>query len=322
MCILIFAETWNGKLKKSSFEAVSYGKHLADKLGLTTKTIIFSDSTENFDLLGLYGSNEIIKYDSINLESIEANKLASIICANAKNKQAKHIIISNTSRGKSICSKIAFDFEASLITNIVSLPKNHNPIVVKCKAFSSKAFSFYESKHEKSILTLLPNSIGCEPNETQFTLIEGDVNIETPSTELKILREEKNSNEISLTDAERVVSAGRGLKGPENWKMIEELAGLINGGTACSKPVSDMGWRPHSEHVGQTGIAINPDLYIAIGISGAIQHLAGVSNSKKIVVINTDPDAPFFKSADYGVVGDAFEVVPKMIEEIKKIQDS
>ena len=140
--------------------------------------------------------------------------------------------------------------------------------------------------------------------------------------DLKILKEEKNTNEISLTDAERVISAGRGLKGPENWKMIEELAQLINGATACSKPVSDMGWRPHSEHVGQTGIAINPELYIAIGISGAIQHLAGVSGSKKIVVINTDPEAPFFKSADYGIIGDAFEVVPKIIEEIKKIQES
>ena len=138
---------------------------------------------------------------------------------------------------------------------------------------------------------------------------------------MKIIKEEQNSNEISLTDAERVVSAGRGLKGPENWKMIEELAELISGGTACSKPVSDMGWRPHSEHVGQTGIAINPDLYIAVGISGAIQHLAGVSSSKKIVVINTDPEAPFFKSADYGIVGDAFEVIPKLIEEIKKKSD-
>lgn len=322
MCILIFAETWNGKLKKSSFEAVSYGRNLANKLSLKTTTIIFSDSEENFKLLGDYGSNEVIKYDSIKLENIENNKLANIISEVSKKKEAKHIIISNTHKGKSICSKIAFDSESSLITNAVSLPINYNPLNIKCKAFSSKAFSFYESKTEKSVITLLPNAIGYKLNETSYSVLNGDLNITDSSLEFKIIREEKSTNNVSLTDAERVISAGRGLKGPENWKMIEELAQLINGGTACSKPVSDMGWRPHAEHVGQTGIAINPDLYIAIGISGAIQHLAGVSGSKKIVVINTDPDAPFFKSADYGIVGDAFEVVPKMIEEIKKIQDS
>ena len=322
MCILIFAETWNGKLKKSSFEAVSYGRNLADKLSLKTTTIIFSDSEENFKLLGDYGSNEVIKYDSIKLENIENNKLANIICEISKKKEAKHIIISNTHRGKSICSKIAFDSESSLITNAVSLPINYNPLNIKCKAFSSKAFSFYDSKTDKSVITLLPNAIGHKLNETSYSVLNGDLNIADSSLEFKIIREEKSTNEVSLTDAERVISAGRGLKGPENWKMIEELAQLINGGTACSKPVSDMGWRPHAEHVGQTGIAINPDLYIAIGISGAIQHLAGVSGSKKIVVINTDPDAPFFKSADYGIVGDAFEIVPKMIAEIKKIHDS
>jgi len=322
MCILIFAETWNGKLKKSSFEAVSYGRNLADKLGLKTTTIIFSDSEENFKLLGDYGSNEVIKYDSIKLENIENNKLANIICEISKEKEAKHIIISNTHKGKSICSKIAFDSESSLITNAVSLPINYKPLNIKCKAFSSKAFSFYVNKTDKSVITLLPNAIGHKLNKTSYSVINGNLNIADSSLEFKIIREEKSTNEVSLTDAERVISAGRGLKGPENWKMIEELAQLINGGTACSKPVSDMGWRPHAEHVGQTGIAINPDLYIAIGISGAIQHLAGVSGSKKIVVINTDPDAPFFKSADYGIVGDAFEVVPKMIEEIKKIQDS
>ena len=322
MCILIFAETWNGKLKKSSLESVSYGRKLADNLNLKTKTIIFSDSEENFALLGNYGTHEIIKLNSTNLETIEASKLANIITEIAKKKAAKHIIISNTNRGKSICSKIAFDVKSSLITNVVSFPEKYSPLTVKCKAFSSKAFSFYKSHTENSVITLLPNSIGCELNTTSYSISEEDISMITSPIELKILREEKNTSEISLTDAERVISAGRGLKGPENWKMIEELAQLINGATACSKPVSDMGWRPHSEHVGQTGIAINPDLYIAIGISGAIQHLAGVSGSKKIVVINTDSEAPFFKSADYGIVGDAFEVVPKIIDAIKQIQES
>ncbi len=322
MCILIFAETWNGKLKKSSLESISFGKNLAENLNLKTTTIIFSDSTENFEFLGNYGTNEIIKYSSVSLENIENNKLANIITELAKEKNAKHVIISNTNRGKTICSKIAFDLDSSLITNVISFPENYSPLTMKCKAFSSKAFSIYESKKEKSVITLLPNSIGHQENKTSYSISEGDLSMANSLVDLKILKEEKNTNEISLTDAERVISAGRGLKGPENWKMIEELAQLINGATACSKPVSDMGWRPHSEHVGQTGIAINPELYIAIGISGAIQHLAGVSGSKKIVVINTDPEAPFFKSADYGIIGDAFEVVPKIIEEIKKIQES
>ncbi len=322
MCILIFAETWNGKLKKSSLESISFGKHLAENLNLKTTTIIFSDSTENFELLGNYGTNEIIKYSAISLNGIENNKLANIITQVAKEQNAQHIIISNTNRGKGICSKIAFDLDTALITNAVSFPENYNPLTIKCKAFSSKAFSIYQSKKEKNVITLLPNSIGHQENKTSYSISEGELSKVNSSTDLQILREEKNTNEISLTDAERVISAGRGLKAPENWKMIEELAQLINGATACSKPVSDMGWRPHSEHVGQTGIAINPDLYIAIGISGAIQHLAGVSGSKKIVVINTDPEAPFFKSADYGIIGDAFEVVPKIIEEIKKIQES
>ncbi len=322
MCILIFAETWNGKLKKSSLESISFGKNLAENLNLKTTTIIFSDSTENFEFLGNYGTNEIIKYSSVSLENIENNKLANIISELAKEKNAKHVIISNTNRGKTICSKIAFDLDSSLITNVISFPENYSPLTIKCKAFSSKAFSIYESKKEKSVITLLPNSIGHQENKTSYSISEGDLSMANSLVDLKILKEEKNTNEISLTDAERVISAGRGLKGPENWKMIEELAQLINGATACSKPVSDMGWRPHSEHVGQTGIAINPELYIAIGISGAIQHLAGVSGSKKIVVINTDPEAPFFKSADYGIIGDAFEVVPKIIEEIKKIQES
>ena len=321
MSILIFAETWNGKLKKSSFEVISYAKKLSDNLDLKTFTLIFSKLDDSIKLIEEYGSDEIIKYDSIDLESIENDKLAHIMTKIAEKISAKYVIISNTSRGKSICSKIAIDTNSSLITNAIALPTEFRPINIKCKAFSSKAFSYYKSTADKNVITILPNSVGCETNPSTSKITEGDLDLLNFESSTEILREEKNSSEISLTDAERVISAGRGLKAPENWKMIEELAKLINGGTACSKPVSDMGWRPHSEHVGQTGIAINPDLYIAVGISGAIQHLAGVSNSKKIVVINTDPEAPFFKSADYGIVGDAFEVIPKMIEEIKKIQD-
>ena len=320
MCVLIFAETWNEKLKKSSLETISFGKNLADTLSFKTKVVIFSNSEENFQTIGDHGADEIHKF-SISLEGIENDKLANLISKIAEKEEAKHVIISNTSRGKSICSKIAIDLNYELISNVLSYPLNHNPLKLKCKAFSSKASCLYQVNNENSVITILPNSIGSRINRIQYKIVEGDENLIKSSTGLKIIKEEQNTNEISLTDAERVVSAGRGLKGPENWKMIEELADLINGGTACSKPVSDLGWRPHSEHVGQTGIAINPDLYIAVGISGAIQHLAGVSSSKKIVVINTDPEAPFFKSADYGIVGDAFEVIPKLIEEIKKKSD-
>lgn len=321
MCVLIFAETWNEKLKKSSLETISFGKNLANMLNSKTKVVVFSNSEENLQTIGEYGADEIYKFSSTQLEGIENDKLANLISEIAKKEEVKHVIISNTSRGKTICSKIAIDLNYELISNVISSPLNHNPLKLKCKAFSSKAFCSYQVNSENSVITILPNSIGSEVNKCEYKIIEGDESLIKSSTAMKIIKEEQNSNEISITDAERVVSAGRGLKGPENWKMIEELAELISGGTACSKPVSDMGWRPHSEHVGQTGIAINPDLYIAVGISGAIQHLAGVSSSKKIVVINTDPEAPFFKSADYGIVGDAFKVIPKLIEEIKKNSD-
>ncbi len=321
MCVLIFAETWNEKLKKSSLETISFGKKLANMLNSKTKVVLFSNSEKNLQTIGDHGADEIHKFSSTSLEGIENDKLANLITGISKKEEVKHVIISNTSRGKSICSKIAIDLNCELISNVISSPLNHNPLKLKCKAFSSKAFCSYQVNNENSVITILPNSIGSEINKSQYKIIEGDENLINSSTGMKIINEEQNTNEISLTDAERVVSAGRGLKGPENWKMIEELAKLISGGTACSKPVSDMGWRPHSEHVGQTGIAINPELYIAVGISGAIQHLAGVSSSKKIVVINTDPEAPFFKSADYGIVGDAFEVIPKLIEEIKKNSD-
>ena len=217
MSILIFAETWNGKLKKSSFEAITYAKKLSDNLELKTCTITFSKLDDNIKLIEEYGSDEIIKYDSIDLESID--KLAHIITNTAKKISAKHIVISNTSRGKSICSKIAIDTNSSLITNAIALPTEYKPINIKCKAFSSKAFSYYKSTADKNVITILPNSVGCETNENTAKITEGDLELLNFESSTEILREEKNSSEISLTDAERVVSAGRGLKAPENWKM-------------------------------------------------------------------------------------------------------
>ena len=318
MSVIIFAETWSQKFKKSSLEAVSYGSEMAKKMNLQTIAVVIGGSQET-KILEKYGANKIISVNNIDLESLNNHQLSKLIINIFLKYDGKILITSNTNRGKTITSQIAYETKSSLVTNAISTPENYNPMQIKCKAYSSKAFVLYESKSEKMVISILPNSIGLKENETTAEMEKHSEEI-TENGKINIIEKKKNSNQISLTDADIVISAGRGLKGPENWSMIEELANLLNAGTACSKPVSDMNWRPHSEHVGQTGIAINPELYIAIGISGAIQHLAGVSSSKKIVVINTDPEAPFFKAADYGIIGDAFEVVPKMIEKIKEIK--
>ena len=318
MSVIIFAETWNKKFKKSSLEAVSYGSEMARNMSLKTIAVVIGGS-EEIKTLEKYGANKIISVNNIELENLNNYQLSKLIINIFSKYDGKILITSNTNKGKTITSQVAYETNASLITNAISTPENYGPIQIKCKAFSSKAFILYESKSEKTVISILPNSIGLKENDTTAEMEDYSEEI-NENGKIHIIEKKNNSNQISLTDADIVISAGRGLKGPENWAMIEELANLLNAGTACSKPVSDMNWRPHSEHVGQTGIAINPDLYIAIGISGAIQHLAGVSSSKKIVVINTDPEAPFFKAADYGIIGDAFEVVPKMIKRIKEIK--
>ena len=236
-----------------------------------------------------------------------------------KQENARIIVISNSNTGKCIGPRLSIDLDASYISNVVEIPSESSPIIIKKKAFSGKAFEIAQTTSSKCVLALSPNAYtitenpnpNCQTDTFDFT---------TESSNVTSEKVEKSSGKISLAEAEVVVSAGRGLKGPENWGMIEELADLLDAGTACSKPVSDIGWRPHSEHVGQTGKAIAPNLYIAVGISGAIQHLAGVNSSKVMVAINTDPEAPFFKAADYGIVGDAFEVVPRLIEEIKNFK--
>ena len=253
----------------------------------------------------MYSFTKINKGDSQTVTSIIENEFSD----------SKLFIFSNTYTSKMITSRLSIRLKAALITNVVDTVNNLDPLTVKRQSFSSKAIEKVTAKTNKVILSIAPNS---------YQLIENNTNIEIKifdiekDSDLNILSQENSTDKISLSEAEIIVSAGRGLKGPENWGMIEELASLLNAATACSKPVSDIGWRPHSEHVGQTGKAVSPNLYIAIGISGAIQHLAGVNSSKNIVVINTDSEAPFFKAANYGIVGDAFEVIPKIIEEIKK----
>ena len=317
MSVLALVENWEDNFKKTSFEAVAYGKNIANKLEQQLTVLVFGSSNPN--ILKNYGADIIINITNLNFENTSNNVLAKISADIINEYQIHTVVASNTNNGKAIYPLLASILNAGLINNAIENPDNYNPFVVKCKVFSSKAYAKYESQYQKNIITILPNSIGSiESIEGKGEIINIEKTTENEPIHIKIKSRNKLSGKISLSDADIVVSAGRGLKGAENWQMIEELAELLGAATACSKPVSDMGWRPHSEHVGQTGLAINPELYIAIGISGAIQHLAGVSSSKNIVVINTDPEAPFFKAANYGIIGDAFEVIPKLINAIKQ----
>ena len=315
MSILVYAESWEGKFKKSTFEAASYANQLAKDLNTDTIAVSLGNIDESELLkLGEYGVSKIFSYSNITKSD---NKNSSIVLANHA-KESKAIIFSNTFSAKMIAPRLSSKLKAGLLSNVISKILNSNNFTFQRQAFSSKAIETVTVNTEKVIITVSPNAFEVKTNPTNCEITTNDKNFEN---QFSIIGSETNSGKISLSEAEIVISAGRGLKGPENWGMIEELAELLNAATACSKPVSDIGWRPHSEHVGQTGKAVAPNLYVAVGISGAIQHLAGVNSSKVMVAINTDPEAAFFKAADYGVIGDAFDVVPKLIEEIKKIKN-
>ena len=315
MSILVYAESWEGKFKKSTFEAASYANQLAKDLNTDTIAVSLGNIDKSELLkLGEYGVSKIFSYSNITKSD---NKNSSIVLANHA-KESKAIIFSNTFSAKMIAPRLSAKLKAGLLSNVISKILNSNNFTFQRQAFSSKAIETVTVNTEKVIITVSPNAFEVKTNPTNCEITTNDENFEN---QFSIIGSETNSGKISLSEAEIVISAGRGLKGPENWGMIEELAELLNAATACSKPVSDIGWRPHSEHVGQTGKAVAPNLYVAVGISGAIQHLAGVNSSKVMVAINTDPEAAFFKAADYGVIGDAFDVVPKLIEEIKKIKN-
>ena len=316
MAILVYAESWNGSFKKATFESVSYAAQLANKLGTEAIALTIANSDDAAQL-GNYGVNKVLTIANDSLATFNNQAYANAIVTAADNVDADTIIISNTNNGKSIAPIVAAKKEAGLITNVLDLPSSTSPFTVKRKTFSSKAFANYSTDAEQKVISITPNAQEAIETNGSASVESFDYTATDSDNRLSSVSIDRATGKISLTEAEFVVSAGRGLKGPENWGMVEELADLLGAATACSKPVADIGWRPHGEHVGQTGIAINPELYIAIGISGAIQHLAGVNASKNIVVINTDPEAPFFKAADYGIVGDAFEVVPKLIDALK-----
>ena len=313
MGILIYAESENGKYKKDSFEIASYAKAIASKLdtSVTAVSINANDPSE----LGNYGVDKVLNISNDSLNNFNASLYADVIKQAFEKENAEIVIISSSSNAKYIGSLLSVKINAGYITNVVEIPNEYNPITVKRNSFTNKAFEYTKVNTNKSLLAISKNSHGIVENKTNAQIEALEINL--ASSNVNVKSTEKASNKVTIADAEIVVSGGRGLKGPENWGMIEELAEILGAATACSKPVSDLGWRPHSEHVGQTGKLVASNLYIAIGISGAIQHLAGINSSKIKVVINTDPEAPFFKAADYGIVGDAFEVVPKLIEGLK-----
>ncbi len=319
MSILIYAEsTSEGKFKKVAFELASYAKKVAESLN-TTVTAITVNNT-NASELSKYGVDKVLKVSNDKLKNFTAKAYADVIKQAAEKENVKLVLLSSTTDSLYMAPLVAVGLNASFASNVVGLPVSMSPFQVKRTAFSNKAFAITELETEVKVLSLAKNSYGLVENastlaEEDFapTLNDGDFSVKVESVE-------KASGKVTIADAEVVVSGGRGLKGPENWGMLEDLASVLGAATACSKPVSDLGWRPHSEHVGQTGKPVATNLYIAIGISGAIQHIAGISSSKVKVVINSDPEAPFFKVADYGIVGDAFDIVPRLTEKLREFK--
>lgn len=314
MAIFVYAENINGIYKKAAFEAVSYGKAIADQSGETV-TAITINPTDSSDLLYKYGATNVINIKDDGLKNFSAKAYAQAVNEVANGNK---IVFPHTTDASSIAPMLAVINGYSLITNVIEAPESLSPFQVKRRAFSGKGYMHAKADAEGVIVTVSQNAYGVKENQTAGSEEIKELSISNEDT--KVLSHEQSSGKLDLKEAEVVVSAGRGMKGPENWGMIENLADLLGAATACSKPVSDIGWRPHAEHVGQTGKAISPNLYVAVGISGAIQHLAGVNSSKTIVVINSDPEAPFFKSADYGVVGDAFQIIPELTQKIKALK--
>ncbi|WP_313183742.1 electron transfer flavoprotein subunit alpha/FixB family protein [Sphingobacterium siyangense] len=319
MSILVYVENTDGKFKKSAFEVVSYAKSIADNIQTDLVAISIGNvAGDELAGLGKYGASKVLNVDNERLASFVNQAYASIIAEAVKSTGSKILVLSNSFSGKGLAPRIAAKLEAGLADGALEIPKiNGDKLTVKKTAFSNKAFATLELSSDIKVIALSPNAYETKETGGSATVETFAPNIDQTDFTTMVKEIVRATDKVSLPEAEIVVSAGRGLKGPENWGMVEELADVLGAATACSKPVSDAGWRPHSEHVGQTGIVVSPNLYIAIGISGAIQHLAGVSSSKTIVVINKDPEAPFFKVADYGIVGDAFDVVPKLTQALK-----
>ncbi len=318
MSVLVYTESLKGKFKKNAFEVASYAHKVAQELGTTVTAVAFN--AEDNAALGTYGVSKVLKVSDDALSAFSAKAYADVLAQAVKAEDAKVVILSSTADTKYLAPILAAKLGAGYAPNVVAAPDSTSPFVVKRTAFSNKGFAHTEISSDIKIIGVSNNAFGVTENAVSASVEDFNPTLAEGDFAVKSVEVDRVAGKVTIADADIVVSGGRGLKGPENWGMVEELAEVLGAATACSKPVSDLGWRPHSEHVGQTGKPVASNLYIAIGISGAIQHLAGVSASKVKVVINNDPEAPFFKAADYGIVGDAFEVVPELIEKLKEFK--
>jgi len=321
MSILIFADQAQGKIKKAALEAVQYGAKVAEQLGTTATALVLGpvDAVE-LAALGNYGAQKVLHAADARLHEVETIVYTKIIAEAAGKEGSKVIIFPHNFDGKAIAPRVSARLKAGLVAGAISYPDTANGFVVKKNVFSGKAFANINITSDKKVIAIIPNTFPVNPGSGTAAVEAFSPVISDADFKVKVVKTETVSGEVPLTEAEVIVSGGRGMKGPENWGILEDLAKALGAATASSRPVADAGWRPHHEHVGQTGLTVRPNLYIAVGISGAIQHLAGVNGSKVIVVINKDPEAPFFKAADYGIIGDAFEVVPKLTEAVKKLK--
>jgi electron transfer flavoprotein alpha subunit len=314
--VLIYLDQADQEIKKASYEAISYGAALAKQLGTTAEALVLGNVNEDLTALGKYGASKVHQINNAALHHFDARVVSTVVAEAAKTLGATVVIFAHNINGRAIAPAVAVKLNAGIVSGACALPKTDEGFVVTKTVFSGKAFAAVQIETPVKVISINQNSFG--EHETEGIATVANLTVEIPTSTIQITSTHKLEGEVPLTEASLVVSGGRGLKGPENWGILLDLAKALGASTACSRPVSDADWRPHHEHVGQTGIQIAPNLYIAIGISGAIQHLAGVNRSKTIVVINKDPEAPFFKAADYGVVGDAFEVVPALTAAILK----
>ena len=318
MSVLIILDQSEGHIKKNSLEAASYGAKVAEMMNTVAEGVVLGNVTDDVASLGKYGLKKIYTAKNNMPDNFDDIIYTSVIAEAVKISNATVVIVSNNFNGKAIAPRLSVKLKAGLVSGAIALPVLDKGFVVKKNVFSGKAFANVSIKTNIKIISLNPNAYKITEANGIAEVVE--LNVDIPKSSVKVTAVNKVVGEVPLSEAEIVVSGGRGLKGPENWGVLTDLAKALGAATACSRPVSDSDWRPHHEHVGQTGLTIAPNLYIAIGISGAIQHLAGVNRSKTIVVINKDPEAPFFKAADYGIVGDVFEIVPKLTEAVKKLK--
>ncbi len=323
MSVLVFAEHTQGSFKKKTFEAVQYAAAIAQQMGSSTTAVVLGNVSDSAAAeLGNYGAQKVIVVADTRLDNLSARAYAKALAAAAEKEGAKVIVASHDVTGKAVAPRLAARMKAGMVAGAIGHPDTSNGFVVKKAVFAGKAFAFVNITSEVKVITLMPNTFAVQKNEGTANVEKLDVAFDDKDFGVQVKEVNKVTGTVPLAEAELVVSGGRGMKGPENWPVLEALAGELGAALACSRPVADSHWRPHHEHVGQTGGTIRPNLYIAVGISGAIQHLAGVNGSKTIVVINKDPEAPFFKAADYGVVGDALEILPKLTEAVKKFKAS